>query len=463
MTQVVRYRHAGILATAAVTAWSVLLIGLCFHTSENPSILGKYSARYLLTLLVVAALAPLVYFAVRWLFTTHIVQMRSGDWLSITTGLKCKALLALAAVTIFISEAALLLISGNQEAKLEKFDPYLQVVPARNDEGKHINRWGFRGEDIELAKPAGSFRIFYLGGSTVFCARAEWEDSHPRILEKKLRAHYPDRRIEVQNAAMEWHSTQHSLVKLQTKVEDFQPNLVILYHAMNDLYRSLSHPRYSLGAYRRDYSHFYGPLEGMVNAYRSSRVPIKLVSLSGAYSHLERHLLTKWFSDFRRREMASFVDVNQWESLESYERNLRNIAGYLSRKGVGLVLASQPYLYKAKPNPQEESQMEIPARILIVDGRRISMESIVRGMEMFNDTSRRIADELGVDYIDLEGIVPKETSYFYDGIHYTTKGNALVGGRMAEFLIERGLLDRRAASVAGNAQEPPGGQAAASN
>jgi hypothetical protein len=428
---------------------------LCFHTSGSPSILGKYSLRHLAVVIALAAATPAVYLGIKWLLTSHVVMMRSGDRLDITPALKLKALLAVVAFAVITSETAIYVISDDLERNLAGFDPYLQLVPARSDPALHVNRWGFRGEEIDMEKPPGTFRIFYLGGSTVFCARAEWEKSHPRILEKLLRERYPDMRIEVQNAAMEWHSTEHSLIKLQTKVEDFNPDLVILYHAMNDMYRSLDHPRYALGTYRPDYSHFYGPLEGMLNAYRSSRVPLKLFSVAGAYRNLERHILRKWFSDIRQAGKQGRVEMNQWVSLHSFERNLRNIAEYLSRKGVGVVFASQPYLYKVELSPEEEAQMEIPARLMVVDGWRISMRSIVKGMEDFNDTTRRVAQDYGAEFLDLAALVPKKTANFYDGIHYSEKGNSIIGSSMAEFVIRRRLLERAGVSATDGATEGP--------
>jgi hypothetical protein len=147
--------------------------------------------------------------------------------------------------------------------------------------------------------------------------------------------------------------------------------------------------------------------------------------------------------------------MNQWVSLHSFERNLRNIAEYLSRKGVGVVFASQPYLYKVELSPEEEAQMEIPARLMVVDGWRISMRSIVKGMEDFNDTTRRVAQDYGAEFLDLAALVPKKTANFYDGIHYSEKGNSIIGSSMAEFVIRRRLLERAGVSATDGATEGP--------
>ena len=69
---------------------------------------------------------------------------------------------------------------------LDSFDPYLQNQLDPNDTERHINRHGFRGEEITRYKPDGTLRVFVLGGSTVLSAEVAYEKSHVRLLELLL-------------------------------------------------------------------------------------------------------------------------------------------------------------------------------------------------------------------------------------------------------------------------------------
>lgn len=97
-----------------------------------------------------------------------------------------------------------------------------------------INQHGFRGPDFLIPKPPRTKRIVCVGASTTFCteARTPW----PRTLETKLRLAFPNQNIEVINAAVPGYGIEKSLLNLEKRVLPLSPDLVILYHANNDLF-----------------------------------------------------------------------------------------------------------------------------------------------------------------------------------------------------------------------------------
>ncbi len=152
----------------------------------------------------------------------------------------------------------------NQTAIYE-VHPFLQNQLNIHDTHSHINSSGFRGENIQKHKPAEIFRVFVMGGSTVFGWGVPFEQSHVRILEKHLKQFYPNRKIEVLNAGASWHSSEHSVIKYLFKIKDFQPDLIILWHGINDLYRLFPSEKFSsVREFQADYSHFLGPMASMV-------------------------------------------------------------------------------------------------------------------------------------------------------------------------------------------------------
>ena len=48
------------------------------------------------------------------------------------------------------------------------YDPYLQPEPNQHYATINTNQDGFRGKEISLEKPLDTFRVFVVGGSTVF-------------------------------------------------------------------------------------------------------------------------------------------------------------------------------------------------------------------------------------------------------------------------------------------------------
>jgi hypothetical protein len=89
--------------------------------------------------------------------------------------------------------------------------------------------------------------------------RLSQENRYPEQLRSILQEQYKKSGIEVFNAGMDWYTTKHSLINYVTNMRDYNPDLVIIMHAVNDLYRSFSPTDLAVEPYNRLWSHFYGP------------------------------------------------------------------------------------------------------------------------------------------------------------------------------------------------------------
>src|SRR5438552_3672722 len=100
----------------------------------------------------------------------------------------------------------------------------------------HVNSHGFRGPETTIAKPAGTFRIMVVGGSTTFETQVS-SDAHawPARLQHWLGMSYPTRSIEVINAGIPGYRVFDQLIRLQMELFVFEPDLIILYAGHNDV------------------------------------------------------------------------------------------------------------------------------------------------------------------------------------------------------------------------------------
>ena len=115
---------------------------------------------------------------------------------------------------------------------------------------ERINSLGFRGEEIAADKPDGVYRIVAIGGSTTFGVYLPWNQSYPYYLQENLRARLNTDAIEVINAGMTGSTTAESLHRLFTQILPIKPDMVVIYHAYNDLF-----PRV-FNDYQEDYFHW---------------------------------------------------------------------------------------------------------------------------------------------------------------------------------------------------------------
>ena len=404
--------------------------GFVFSTSRTPVVCGKYSLKHFLFLVVIAILFFPFIKILRWILKDSVTIFSNGSSLRMTPLRKFLYFGALFGVCLLPFEAYLRTTyrQNPYEFRIENFHPFLQVRPAKNDPFYHINSWNFRGDEITLEKSENTFRIFVMGGSTVFCGEVPFEKSHARILEKLLQAHYPNKKIEVMNAGYYWYTSAHSLIRYLLEIQDFNPDLIIMWHGVNDLVRSIPSEE-SLGKFERSYAHYPGPLWVMVRRFFELEpvVKIHLVTLD----YFERpwaQLRRAFFADIRRKLQRGepsdqLTEAMQFKSLYSFKRNIISLIKILKEDQVSLILCTQPYLRFTGESQGEEKFISV-------------------GMSLFNAKARSIADTYHVPFVDLDAKIPQKNEFFFeDRIHYTEKGNAFVAEKIASFIIQNGFIN----------------------
>jgi len=245
--------------------FALLFLGFVLFTSPDPVILHKFSRSYF-TGLVILLLLILPY-ELLLLFLVNDETRVSVNDKTLRIGLVFRIFLALAVVVIFLLLTELFL-RMRPKPLVENFHPFLQSINTKtNDSAFHVNSDGFRYDEIQKKKPKDTYRIFVMGGSTVFDEWHGYDQSLVKQVENLLRKKYPKRKIEVINAGYNRYTSEHSLILYETKVSDYQPDLVIIWQGFNDMYMSCTPDYQSNGPYKSDYSHFYGVLANVVNSY----------------------------------------------------------------------------------------------------------------------------------------------------------------------------------------------------
>lgn len=101
-----------------------------------------------------------------------------------------------------------------------------------------INDKGLRDEAIEYAKPAGEFRILFLGGSVTFAYSVDVEKGYVSLTENLLQKSWGDERhekIRTINTGVGGYSTFQQLQYLKEEGVKFAPDVVILDFGLNDV------------------------------------------------------------------------------------------------------------------------------------------------------------------------------------------------------------------------------------
>jgi lysophospholipase L1-like esterase len=107
---------------------------------------------------------------------------------------------------------------------------------SRDGQSRH-DEFGLRGPEVAVPKPKGTYRIICIGGSTTYCTEVREDDfAYPAQLGRVLRERYGHSEVEVLNAGVGGWSSWECLIDLELRLIDLEPDLLVVYHGINDVY-----------------------------------------------------------------------------------------------------------------------------------------------------------------------------------------------------------------------------------
>lgn len=317
---------------------------------------------------------------------------------------------------------------------------YVGYVPTPGWE-KGLNRHnalGFRGPEIEREKPPGEFRIACLGGSTTYTSSVENAlGTYPACLELRLHE-LGHEHVRVINAGCPGWTSWESLIGFELRVLDLAPDLVIVYHGVNDVHPRLVWPP---EAYKGDNSGYLRPVDplflaGVLEHSTLARIFLVRSGRIEPHASLDRTIKgyaatyhgDKFFRQrldgtypqyvFERTPAAEMLRVNR---PVYFERNLTNLAAAARAHGCATVFATF-------------------ANLDDFDEPRSSSPEYLAAYAETNALVLELGRRLDVPVFDFAAAFPRERRYFADGRHLTAEGALLKGRLFADFLVERGLV-----------------------
>ncbi len=91
------------------------------------------------------------------------------------------------------------------------------------------------GQTVPRAKPARELRVIAAGGSTTVNDQNPEGLRHNQILEERFKNRIPSFDVRVLNAGGDAFSTAHTLVNFSLRLLDFEPDVLLVAHNINDL------------------------------------------------------------------------------------------------------------------------------------------------------------------------------------------------------------------------------------
>ena len=288
------------------------------------------------------------------------------------------------------------------------FLPFIFTPNRRNERQRaHHNSLGFRSKREFTFDKGDVYRILTFGGSTTWGAQGDGR-TWPEQMEKILNEADSNRRFEVYNFGLNGALTPFSVVNLALHGVHYDPDLVIVYHGVNDL-GALGH-----SSLRTDYSHYVRDFQPNASymgfrflaprwMYHSQLLGYVLYQLDLAYGFVDKRGVFKQV--FRRyapqHGPGNPKDREQLYGIEVLLRNVRTMRG-IAR--------------------------EYDAQFL---GATFHFRDLDRAP--INDALRAFFEAETIDYVDVEASLPHhDRSVQHDHVHFTDKGAKMLGRIMAE-------------------------------
>lgn len=318
----------------------------------------------------------------------------------------------------------------------------MRLMPGYESGPNRHNSHGFRGAEIADPKPPGEFRIVCIGGSTTYGTEiADDAKAYPAQLEAKLRAAGHDE-VRVINAGCGHWSTWESLVNLELFLVPLEPDLIVVYHAINDVHARLVWPP---EAYRGDNTGHRPPITGeqFVTPWWHSFAAARVLGVSLGWMEPHSHLLIqrKLFDEFAETSYAGefdtqmragtypsglFEEVPAQRMLDEnpptyFERNLRSLVGVAKGAGIDTVLATFAWSPEFPGHP------------------RVTSDEYQGALAEMNDVVRAVAVATDAHLFDFQPLFT-EARWFTDGRHTNPEGAARKAELFARFLLDAGLV-----------------------
>jgi len=287
-------------------------------------------------------------------------------------------------------------------------------VPDQQIGSLRINSHGFRGEEIEDPKPEGRIRIAFLGASTTFCAEVSASDrTWPARLIARLAERFEPVEFDQVNGGIPGIGADESLRNLRHRIAPLSPDVVVIYHATNDLSRD---------------TRKLAEQQGLFTVAGDERSFLARISVG--WDLIEKNLKVM----ARKRAASAGEDRLQYDA-EQLAAEFHDVLTRLVEEARGVsrlvVLVTFSTRLRAEQTPEEQLAASNTSLLYMP---YMTVQGLLDGFAAYNRTIRDVAAETGAVLVADENSIPSDAAHFRDSVHLTDQGCELMAERLFEVL-----------------------------
>lgn len=300
-----------------------------------------------------------------------------------------------------------------------------------------INSFGFRSPEITKNKPAGRLRVAFLGGSTTYCAEVSSNAmTWPALVIKAMHEHWPALDLDYINAGVPGYTIRSLLPALEKRVVQFQPDIIVIYEATNDLSANSYQMAHQQGVAPRHQEETFGWL---------------------ARHSLLAYLIEKNLEVMRLQRQANNpsdkikLDMPRLDA--EFRQDYQNlvVASEQAAKIVVTVTFS-PRLRPQQP-PEQRRQAAVTSLFYMP---YMTIDDVLTGFAQYNQVIREVAGKYQTLLVGDEDAIPADAQHYVDSVHFTDAGSIAMAHRVARVLIASPMVQALVAKTSAQARRRPG-------
>jgi lysophospholipase L1-like esterase len=306
-----------------------------------------------------------------------------------------------------------------------KFPPGygLQGAAGQGGETAAINSLGFRGPDFDPIKPAGTFRVICLGGSSTFGFHDTDTGTYPYQLQQLFGEPINGLSVEVINGGFPYYTTASVRSLLETELASYDPDLITLYAAYNDA-------SWPLGS------------------GSGTRLLFWISQHSMIYLVMKETLLPDsrvlWLGRKLRRWLPASTDPAALDQTAEavaarYRQNMEAILTFAAERGIGAMLVRQPMTTQVDNRDfNRRTYAEEYAAVTAKIAAREPLTELEQRMFLHHrliDELDALARERNLPVVDNIAIVDQDRSRLTTWVHLTEEANEQLARALHDAIV----------------------------
>lgn len=273
-----------------------------------------------------------------------------------------------------------------------------------------INSIGFRSPELTDTTPSNNIRLAFLGGSTTFCQEVSSNDLvWASVLTSSLQSKYPDQHIDYINASATALDVNNSLTNLEKRVSAYSPDVIFIYHAVNDISNNswkLANPNY---VYSWRYSSWF--------------VKLKKASLLVQLVYTNVLILLQ-----DQKDIATNIIPFDSRMADIFRADLQALVSEALKVSELVVIPTFTNQLRREQNDERRLEAAVTHLHYI---EHLDIDGMLQAFDSYNSVIREFSSHENILVIETESAIDGTPENFVDSVHFTDTGSTKMGKHLA--------------------------------